>query len=193
MTVSETAPSVQEIQERFEETALPLHDSIYRANLRLTGDPVAAQDLTQETYLRAFRAFASFQAGTNCRAWMLQIAHNVFCRDYRGRRRITYRTADDEDVDVLAQFRADMPSPEEEALRQLDREALRRALAKLPEQYRVALTLVELQGLSCEEAAAVMGTPKGTVLSRLHRGRARLRRLLPAELGRARVRTVRTP
>jgi RNA polymerase sigma-70 factor, ECF subfamily len=189
MTVSETAPSVQEIQERFEETALPLHDSIYRANLRLTGDPVAAQDLTQETYLRAFRAFASFQAGTNCRAWMLQIAHNVFCRDYRGRRRITYRTADDEDVDVLAQFRADMPSPEEEALRQLDREALRRALAKLPEQYRVALTLVELQGLSCEEAAAVMGTPKGTVLSRLHRGRARLRRLLPAELGRARVRT----
>ena len=185
-TATETAAS---IHERFEATALPLHDSIYRANLRLTGDPVAAQDLTQETYLRAFRAFGSFQAGTNCRAWLLQIAHNVFCRDYRGRRRITYRTASDDDVDVLAQFRADVPDPEEEALRQLDREALRRALAKLPEPYRVAVTLVELVGLSCEEAAAVMGTPKGTVLSRLYRARARLRRSLVAELGHAQRRT----
>jgi len=184
MTTAETEAS---IYERFEATALPLHDSIYRANLRLTGDPVAAQDLTQETYLRAFRSFESFQAGTNCRAWMLQIAHNVFCRDYRGRRRITYRTANEDDVDVLAQFRADVPSPEEEALRQLDREALQRALAKLPEPYRVAVTLVELQGLSCEEAAAVMGTPKGTVLSRLYRARARLRRLLLSEFGRART------
>ena len=178
---AETATS---LYERFEATALPLHDTIYRANLRMTGDPVAAQDLTQETYLRAFRSFASFQAGTNCRAWLLQIAHNVFCRDYRGRRRLTYLTASDDEVDVLAQFRADEPNPEEQTLRQLDREALRRALAKLPEQYRVAVTLVELLGLSCEEAAAVMGTPKGTVLSRLHRARGRLRRLLFAEFGR---------
>jgi RNA polymerase sigma-70 factor (ECF subfamily) len=106
-TTTETAAS---IHERFEATALPLHDSIYRANLRMTGDPVMAQDLTQETYLRAFRAFDSFQAGTNCRAWMLQISHNLFCRDYRGRKRITYRTAADDDVDVLAQFRADVPT-----------------------------------------------------------------------------------
>ena len=183
-TTTETAAS---INERFEATALPLHDSIYRANLRMTGDPVMAQDLTQETYLRAFRAFDSFQTGTNCRAWMLQISHNVFCRDYRGRKRITYRTAADDDVDVLAQFRADVPNPEEEALRQLDREALRRAISKLPEPYRVAVTLVELQGLSCEEAAAVMGTPKGTVLSRLFRARERLRRLLLSEFGRART------
>jgi len=183
-TTTETAAS---INERFEATALPLHDSIYRANLRMTGDPVMAQDLTQETYLRAFRAFDSFQAGTNCRAWMLQISHNLFCRDYRGRKRITYRTAADDDVDVLAQFRADVPNPEEEALRQLDREALRRAISKLPEPYRVAVTLVELQGLSCEEAAAVMGTPKGTVLSRLFRARERLRRLLLSEFGRART------
>jgi RNA polymerase sigma-70 factor (ECF subfamily) len=168
-TTTETAAS---INERFEATALPLHDSIYRANLRMTGDPVMAQDLTQETYLRAFRAFDSFEAGTN----------------YRGRKRITYRTAADDDVDVLAQFRADVPNPEEEALRQLDREALRRAIDKLPEPYRVAVTLVELQGLSCEEAAAVMGTPKGTVLSRLFRARERLRRLLLSEFGRARTR-----
>ena len=187
MTATATNESAASIHERFEATALPLHDSIYRANLRMTGDPVMAQDLTQETYLRAFRAFDSFQAGTNCRAWMLQISHNLFCRDYRGRKRITYRTAADDDVDVLAQFRADVPNPEEEALRQLDREALRRAISKLPEPYRVAVTLVELQGLSCEEAAAVMGTPKGTVLSRLFRARERLRRLLLSEFGRSRT------
>src|SRR5215203_6327358 len=99
-----------------------------------------------------------------------------------------YRSAADDDVDVLAQFRADVPNPEEEALRQLDREVLRRAISKLPEPYRVAVTLVELQGLSCEEAAAVMGTPKGTVLSRLFRARERLRRLLLSEFGRARTR-----
>ena len=86
---------------------------------------------------------------------MLQISHNLFCRDYRGRKRITYRSAADDDVDVLAQFRAD--------------------------------TLVELQVLSCEEAAAVMGTPKGTVLSRLFRARERLRRLLLSEFGRSRT------
>ena len=187
MTATATNETAASMHERFEATALPLHDSIYRANLRMTGDPVMAQDLTQETYLRAFRAFDSFQAGTNCRAWMLQISHNLFCRDYRGRKRITYRSAADDDVDVLAQFRADVPNPEEEALRQLDREALRRAISKLPEPYRVAVTLVELQGLSCEEAAAVMGTPKGTVLSRLFRARERLRRLLLSEFGRSRT------
>jgi RNA polymerase sigma-70 factor, ECF subfamily len=106
-TTPETTAS---ISERFEATALPLHDSIYRANLRMTGDPVMAQDLTQETYLRAFRAFDSFEAGTNCRAWMLQISHNLFCRDYRGRKRITYRSAADDDVDVLAQFRGPAPA-----------------------------------------------------------------------------------
>src|SRR6266496_4101313 len=133
------------LQDRFEATALPLHDVVYRANLRITGDPTAAQDLTQETYLRAYRSFATFQSGTNCRAWLLQIAHNVFCRDY---------------------------------LRRLDREKLRRALAQLPENFRTAIVLVELQGRSCEEAAALMGTPRGTVLSRLYRGRARLRKIL---------------
>src|SRR4029453_3932529 len=142
MTV--TAETAASINERFEATALPLHDSIYRANLRMTGDPVMAQDLTQETYLRAFRAFDSFQAGTNCRAWMLQISHNLFCRDYRGRKRITYPTAADADVAGRAGSRAAGPTPEGEALRQLDRGALGGAISKLPEPYRVAVTLVEL-------------------------------------------------
>jgi RNA polymerase sigma-70 factor, ECF subfamily len=166
------------LRDRFEETALPHHDVVYRANLRITGDPATAQDLTQETYLRAFRSFSSFQSGTNCRAWLLQIAHNVFCRDYRQRKRITWRTADDDEFDQLALVPGQMPDPEEEVLRQLDRDELRHALAQLPETFRTAIVLVELQGLSCEEAAAVMGTPRGTVLSRLYRGRARLRQIL---------------
>jgi RNA polymerase sigma-70 factor (ECF subfamily) len=173
-----TVMTVGTLRDRFEETALPYHDVVYRANLRITGDPTTAQDLTQETYLRAYRSFSSFQSGTNCRAWLLQIAHNVFCRDYRQRKRITWRTADDDDFDQLASVPGQMPDPEEEVLRQLDRDELRHALAQLPETFRTAIVLVELQGLSCEEAAAVMGTPRGTVLSRLHRGRARLRQIL---------------
>jgi RNA polymerase sigma-70 factor (ECF subfamily) len=170
--------TVGTLRDAFEETALPHHDVVYRANLRVTGDPATAQDLTQETYLRAFRSFSSFQSGTNCRAWLLQIAHNVFCRDYRQRKRIIWRTADDEEFDQLALVPGQMPDPEEEVLRQLDRDELRHALAQLPETFRTAIVLVELQGLSCEEAAAVMGTPRGTVLSRLYRGRARLRQIL---------------
>ena len=166
------------LQEDFEATALPLHDVVYRANLRITGDPTAAQDLTQETFLRAFRSFSSFQRGTNCRAWLLQIAHNVFCRDYRQRKRMVWRNATDDDFDLLARVPGHMPDPEEEVLRRLDSEALRRALAQLPESFRTAIVLVELQGLSCEEAATLMGTPRGTVLSRLYRGRARLRNIL---------------
>jgi RNA polymerase sigma-70 factor (ECF subfamily) len=170
--------TVGTLRDSFEETALPHHDVVYRANLRITGDPTTAQDLTQETYLRAFRSFSSFQSGTNCRAWLLQIAHNVFCRDYRQRKRMTWRTADDDEFDQLALVPGQMPDPEEEVLRQLDRDELRHALAQLPETFRTAIVLVELQGLSCEEAAAVMGTPRGTVLSRLYRGRARLRQIL---------------
>src|SRR6266498_1749485 len=85
---------------------------------------------------------------------------------------------DDDDFDQLALVPGQMPDPEEEVLRQLDRDELRRALAQLPETFRTAIVLVELQGLSCEEAAEVMGTPRGTVLSRLYRGRARLRQIL---------------
>jgi RNA polymerase sigma-70 factor (ECF subfamily) len=166
------------LRDAFEETALPHHDVVYRANLRITGDPATAQDLTQETYLRAFRSFSSFQSGTNCRAWLLQIAHNVFCRHYRQRKRITWRTADDDEFDQLALVPGRMPDPEEEMLRQHDRDELRQALDQLPESFRTAIVLVELQGLSCEEAAAAMGTPRGTVLSRLYRGRARLRQIL---------------
>jgi RNA polymerase sigma-70 factor (ECF subfamily) len=170
--------------QRFEDTALPFLDVVYDSALRLTGDPSAAQDLTQETFLRAFRSFSSFQQGSNCRAWLLRIAYNLFCTDYRRRRRLPelsgFGYADGADpLDELATLE---PGPEEAALRLLDSEALHRALGRLPVEFRTAVTLVDIHGLTCGEAASVMGTPRGTVLSRLHRARLRLRKLLVPEL-----------
>jgi RNA polymerase sigma-70 factor (ECF subfamily) len=169
-------------RQRFEATALPFLDVVYDSALRLTGDPTTAQDLTQETFLRAFRAFGSFRPGSNCRAWLLRITYNLFCNEYRRRRRLRELPADDDRPDPLEELAAADPGPEESALRVLDHEALHRALARLPEDFRTAVTLVDIHGLSCAEAAEVMGTPRGTVLSRLHRARGRLRRQLVPEL-----------
>jgi RNA polymerase sigma-70 factor, ECF subfamily len=173
----------QATRERFEETALPFLDVVYDSVLRLTGDPTNAQDLTQETFLRAFRSFDTFQAGSNCRAWLLRIAYNLFCNDYRKRRRLPEAfTTDGDGTDPLDDLAADEPGPEEAAIRLLDHESLHWALARLPEEFRTAVTLVDIHGLSCAEAAEVMGTPRGTVLSRLHRARGRLRKLLIPEM-----------
>jgi RNA polymerase sigma-70 factor (ECF subfamily) len=170
--------------ERFEEAALPHLDVVYRTAIRMTSDPHAAQDLTQETYARALRAFHSFQPGTNCRAWLLRIARNLWVDEMRHQRHIAgVHTHDDRhDVaDPLAELPDRDPSPEEQALRELDRETLHRALALLPEEFRVTVTLVDINQLSCAEAAQAMEVPRGTVLSRLHRGRGKLRQLLLLE------------
>jgi RNA polymerase sigma-70 factor, ECF subfamily len=172
----------QATRERFEETALPFIDVVYDSVLRLTGDPANAQDLTQETFLRAFRSFDTFQAGSNCRAWLLRIAYNLFCNDYRKRRRLPEAFTADGDTDPFDELATDEPGPEEAAIRLLDHESLHWALAQLPEEFRTAVTLVDIHGLSCAEAAEVMGTPRGTVLSRLHRARGRLRKLLIPEM-----------
>jgi RNA polymerase sigma-70 factor, ECF subfamily len=171
----------QSTADRFEAVALPFIDVVYDSALRLTGDPTAAQDLTQDTFLRAFRAFDSFEPGSNCRAWLLRIAYNAFCNDYRKRRRFPQAHPVDDEADLLAEQPTEHPGPEEQTLRLLDQEALHRALAQLPEDFRMAVTLVDIHGLTCAEAAQVMGTPRGTVLSRLHRARGRLRRLLLPE------------
>ena len=167
---------------RFEATALPYLDVVYDSALRLTGEPAAAQDLTQETFLRAYRSFASFRPGSNCRAWLLRIAYNTFCTEYRRRGRLPEAQPLEDGSDPLDQLATGESDPEEAVLRLLDHEALHRALTQLPEGFRMAVVLVDIHGLSCAEAAEVMGTPRGTVLSRLHRARARLRALLVPEL-----------
>ncbi len=167
----------------FEATAVPHMDTLYDAALRLTGQPAAAQDLTQETMLRALRSFATFKPGTNCKAWLLRIQYNLFCTQYRKDRRLplVWLDATDEPSIEPASFE---PGPEEQAVRQIDRENVRRAIARLPQEFRTAVTLVDIHGLSCAEAAEVMGVPRGTILSRLHRARRRLEGLLTPELGR---------
>src|SRR5829696_6414285 len=144
-------------------------NALYDAALRLAGDQATAQDLTQETYLRALRSFGTFTPGTNSRAWLLRIQYNLFCTQYRRGRRMPLVWLDEGEADPALE---------------LDREAVRRAIARLPEDFRMAVTLVDIHGLSCAEAATVMGVPRGTILSRLHRARRRLEAMLLPELGR---------
>jgi RNA polymerase sigma-70 factor, ECF subfamily len=167
----------------FETTAIPHMHALYDAALRLAGNPATAQDLTQETYLRAFRSFDSFQPGSNCRAWLLRIQYNLFCTLYRRGRRMPLVWLDDED-DPAAELASVEPGPEEQTVRELDREAVRQAIARLPEEFRMAVTLVDIHGLTCAEAAGVMGVPRGTILSRLHRARRRLETILLPQIGR---------
>lgn len=167
----------------FEATAVPHMDTLYDAALRLTGERARAQDLTQETMLRALRSFSTFKPGTNCKAWLLRIQYNLFCTQYRKDRRLPLVWLDSSD-EPRAEPPSYEPGPEEQAVREMDRESVRRAIALLPEEFRTAVTLVDIHGLSCAEAAEVMGVPRGTILSRLHRARRRLERLLTPELGR---------
>jgi RNA polymerase sigma-70 factor (ECF subfamily) len=171
----------------FEETAVPYMNACYDAALRLTADPASAQDLTQETFLRAWRAFASFEPGTNCKAWLLRIQYNLFCTEYRRWRRMPLVPLDGREGEPALEVPSGEPGPEEQAVRMADQRAVRHAVAQLPEEFRVTVTLVDIHGLTCAEAAETMGVPRGTVLSRLHRARRRLEAILLRELGRVRV------
>jgi len=171
----------------FEETAVPYMNVCYDAALRLTADPASAQDLTQETFLRAWRAFASFEPGTNGKAWRLRIQYNLFCTEYRRWRRMPLVPLDGRDGEPALEVPSGEPGPEEQAVRMADQRAVRNAVAQLPEEFRVTVTLVDIHGLTCAEAAKTLGVPRGTVLSRLHRARRRLEAILLRELGRVRV------
>jgi RNA polymerase sigma-70 factor, ECF subfamily len=170
--------------EGFEAATVPHMNALYDAALRLAGDPATAQDLTQETYLRALRSFVTFEAGSNCRAWLLRIQYNLFCTQYRRGRRMPLVWLDEGETDPSLELPSPEPGPEEQTVRKLDREAVRRAIDRLPEDFRVTVTLVDIAGLTCAEAATVMGVPRGTILSRLHRARRRLETMLLPELGR---------
>jgi RNA polymerase sigma-70 factor (ECF subfamily) len=170
--------------EGFEAATVPHMNTLYDAAIRLAGDHSTAQDLTQETYLRALRSFATFEAGSNCRAWLLRIQYNLFCTQYRRGRRMPLVWLDEGEPDPALDLPSEDPGPEEQTVRELDREAVRRAIERLPEDFRMAVILVDINGLTCAEAATVMDVPRGTILSRLHRARRRLEALLLPELGR---------
>src|SRR4029453_13235695 len=154
--------------EGFEAATVPHMNALYDAAVRLAGDHATAQDLTQETYLRALRSFDTFRPGSNSRAWLLRIQYNLFCTQYRRGRRMPVMWLDEGGGGAPPPpppLRSHEPGPEEQIVRELDREAVRRAIARLPEDFRMAVILVDIHGLSCAEAATVMGVPRGTILS----------------------------
>lgn len=172
-------------QALFAQWALPHKDYLYTSCLYLTRQRDEAEDLLQETYLRAFRFFHQFTPGTNCRAWLLTIMHNVFKNGYARAQRahLTLEfdlAAHEYEKKRLADGEARRDDPADLLLSQLVDSEITNALHALPEEYRATLVLVDIEELTYEEAAAVLGCPLGTVRSRLARARRLLRAALTA-------------
>lgn len=172
-----------EMRDLFEEQALPFIDQLYAAAMRMTRNPSDAQDLVQETFVKAFAAFKQFEQGTNLKAWLYRILTNTFINTYRKKQREPFQgTIDDlEDWQLGgAESRTAMTnrSAEAEAIDHLPDSAVKNALQSIPEDFRLAVYFADVEGFSYQEIAEIMKTPIGTVMSRLHRGRRLLRDLL---------------
>ena len=154
-------------------------DALYRLALRLTRNRAEAEDVVQEAFLRAFRGFDRFNPGTNCRAWLFTILRNVFLNRVRsqGREVLEAEVGDLDRVEITTDT-AVGPNPEEQFLQTMLHGDVDRALTTLPLAFREAVLLVDIEGLTYREVADVLGCPIGTVMSRLSRGRALLRRAL---------------
>jgi len=156
----------------FEELALPLFEQLYNFAHWLAQDASEAEDLVQETYAKALRAFSGFQLGTNFRAWIFRILRNTFLTSRSG---LKSAAVSDDEVETIA---SGAPNPEAVLIERADREMVRQALTELPAPFREILLLCEVEEMSYEEIAQVLAVPIGTVMSRLYRARKALRSLL---------------
>jgi RNA polymerase sigma-70 factor (ECF subfamily) len=171
------------LRERFERDVLPLLPSLYGAAMRLTRNPSDAEDLLQETYLRAYRGFGGFQEGTNLKAWLYRILTNSYINTYRKKQREPQTVSGPEDLDEWYLYdrlggRNVESSAEEAVLDQIPDQAVKDAVESLPERFRLPVLLADVEGFSYKEIAEIMDTPIGTVMSRLHRGRKALEKAL---------------
>lgn len=167
----------------FENGQLPYRDQLYKTALRLARKPEDAEDLVQETYFKAYRHYASFQPGTNLKAWLFKILKNTFINEYRRRKQlpgqVDFAEFEETFESALIQVEgAQARSPEEEILDSSWDAEVRQALVALPHNYKVVVLLVDIEGYSYKEVADILAIPVGTVMSRLYRGRRLLERSL---------------
>jgi RNA polymerase sigma-70 factor (ECF subfamily) len=172
-------------QATFADQAMPFMSSLYSAALRMTRNPPDAEDLLQETYLRAYRGFGGYQDGTNLKAWLYRILTNTFINQYRAKKRRFDESSLDETEDLFLYNRlggleavSAGRSAEDELMDWFTDTEVKDALESLPEQFRMAVLLADVEGFSYKEIASILDIPIGTVMSRLHRGRKALQKQL---------------
>jgi RNA polymerase sigma-70 factor, ECF subfamily len=180
---SAAASTEQDLLERFDRDVLPLLPSLYGAALRMTRNPADAEDLLQETTLRAYRGFASFEEGTNLKAWLYRILTNSFINTYRKKQREPKTVDGPDDLDEWFLFdrlgaQSVERSAEDDVLERIPDADVKAALESIPENFRIAVLLADVEGFSYKEIAEITDVPIGTVMSRLHRGRKALEKAL---------------
>ena len=188
--VIQSAETDAELGERFARDAIPLVDQLYGGAMRMTRNSADAEDLLQETMLKAYTGFRSFNKGTNLKAWLYRILTNAYINSYRRKRSRPDEYPTDEIYDwqltaTAGHASAGLRSAEVEALELLPDSEITAALQTLPPEFRMVVYYADVEGFPYREIAEIMGTPLGTVMSRLHRGRRQLRVAL-AEVARDR-------